>query len=89
LGKKVFTMYKDRIIAFLRKASEPQDVEKIRIACGIGNWNTALKHFLEAYRRLGYSSVAEFFREKVREAIEKAEVKQNKGINDEKQSREA
>jgi hypothetical protein len=23
------------------------DVEKIRVACGIGNWETALKHCLE------------------------------------------
>jgi hypothetical protein len=26
---------------------QPLDVEKIRVACGIGNWQTALKHCLE------------------------------------------
>jgi len=32
---------------YLRQSETPQDIEKIRVACGIGNWNTALKHCLE------------------------------------------
>jgi len=39
--------YKQRIVEFLNEADRPIDVEKIRAACGIGNWNTALKHCLE------------------------------------------
>ena len=39
--------YKQRIYSFLMEADVPVDVEKIRVACGIGNWNTALKHCLE------------------------------------------
>lgn len=39
--------YAERILAFLTEALEPVDVEKIRVACRIGNWNTALKHCLE------------------------------------------
>ena len=39
--------YKDSIVAFLAQAQRPQDIEKIRVAAGIGNWNTALKHCLE------------------------------------------
>jgi len=39
--------YEEKISLFLSKATEPVDVEKIRISCGIGNWNTALKHCLE------------------------------------------
>jgi len=31
----------------VKEADEPLDIEKIRQACGIGNWNTALKHCLE------------------------------------------
>jgi hypothetical protein len=38
---------KERILTFLGEISEPVDVEKIRTSCGIGNWNTALKHCLE------------------------------------------
>jgi len=41
--------YKEKISEYLKKAAEPADVEKIRTACGIGNWNTALKHLLELY----------------------------------------
>jgi hypothetical protein len=41
--------YKEKILEYLKKATEPADVEKIRIACGIGNWNTALKHCLELH----------------------------------------
>lgn len=39
--------YQEKIVEALRKASEPRDIEKIRNECGIGNWNTALKHCLE------------------------------------------
>jgi hypothetical protein len=39
--------YEERILAFLTEVPKPVDVEKIRVACGIGNWNTALKHCLE------------------------------------------
>jgi len=39
--------YEEKILSFLNEATEPVDVEKIRISCGIGNWNTALKHCLE------------------------------------------
>ncbi|MCR3906996.1 MAG: hypothetical protein NUK62_08245 [Tenericutes bacterium] len=38
---------KDRIINCLRTTKVPQGVENIRVACNIGNWNTALKHCLE------------------------------------------
>jgi len=41
--------YKKKILAFLDEATQPADIEKIRTACGIGNWNTALKHCLELY----------------------------------------
>lgn len=43
------TDYKEKILAFLDKATQPADIEKIRTACGIGNWNTALKHCLELH----------------------------------------
>jgi hypothetical protein len=39
--------YEQKILTFLNGVSEPVDVQKIRVACGIGNWNTALKHCLE------------------------------------------
>jgi len=41
--------YKEKILNFLAeaRAEEPVDVEKIRVACGIGSWQTALKHCLE------------------------------------------
>ncbi len=38
---------KEKILAFLSEMTQPVDVEKIRKSCGIGNWNTALKHCLE------------------------------------------
>ena len=38
---------KAKILTFLSEVSDPVDVEKIRTSCGIGNWNTALKHCLE------------------------------------------
>lgn len=41
--------YKEKIVAFLNEAIEPTDTEQIRTSCGIGNWNTALKHCLELY----------------------------------------
>ena len=39
--------YEEKILNFLSNTTEPTDVEKIRKACRIGNWNTALKHCLE------------------------------------------
>ena len=36
-----------KIIEFLNNATEPVDIEKIRKACEIGNWNTALTHCLQ------------------------------------------
>lgn len=39
--------YKRAILRLLSKADRPLDVEKIRVACGIGNWQTALRHCLE------------------------------------------
>ena len=39
--------YDQKIIEVLTSATEPMDVEKIRIEAGIGHWNTALKHCLE------------------------------------------
>jgi len=39
--------YKEEIRQVLCESSHPLDVEKIRVACGIGNWETALKHCLE------------------------------------------
>jgi len=39
--------YKPAILKLLRDATQPMDVEKIRVACNIGNWQTALKHCLE------------------------------------------
>lgn len=39
--------YKEQIYNFLMTCTEPTDIEKIRLACKIGNWNTALKHCLE------------------------------------------
>jgi len=41
--------YKEKILEYLKRAAEPADVEKIRTASGIGNWNTALKHCLELH----------------------------------------
>jgi hypothetical protein len=39
--------YKRLILEVLARAQCPMDVEKIRVACHIGNWQTALKHCLE------------------------------------------
>jgi len=39
--------YQEKIVQMLEKATQPMDIEKIRVDCGIGNWNTALKHCLE------------------------------------------
>jgi len=39
--------YKTRILRFLAKSAQPMDVENIRVACEIGNWETALRHCLE------------------------------------------
>jgi len=41
------TDYKQQILRTLARAKRPMDVEKIRVACHIGNWQTALKHCLE------------------------------------------
>jgi len=43
--------YKERIIEYLKKATEPVDIEKIRVAVGIGNWQTAARHCLELHAR--------------------------------------
>jgi hypothetical protein len=39
--------YPEKIIQTLEGASQPLDIEKIRLDSGIGNWETALKHCLE------------------------------------------
>jgi hypothetical protein len=39
--------YEKAILRFLDKSPRPLDVEKIRVACKIGNWQTAMKHCLE------------------------------------------
>lgn len=39
--------YEEAILRLLATAPQPMDVEKIRVACKIGNWQTALKHCLE------------------------------------------
>jgi len=39
--------YEKAILGFLAKTRQPLDVEKIRVGCGIGHWQTALKHCLE------------------------------------------
>lgn len=39
--------YSEKIMKVLERASQPLDIEKIRIESCIGNWNTALKHCLE------------------------------------------
>lgn len=41
------THYKQEILRVLAGSERPMDVEKIRVACHIGNWQTALKHCLE------------------------------------------
>lgn len=38
--------YKEKIFNYLSSTTEPVDIEKIRKACGIGNWNTALNYCL-------------------------------------------
>lgn len=40
------TNHEEKIITFLNQAPEPVDIEKIRKASGIGNWNTALNYCL-------------------------------------------
>jgi len=39
--------YRTSILEILGQATQPLDVEKIRVQAGIGNWQTALKHLLE------------------------------------------
>jgi hypothetical protein len=39
--------HEENILKFLNEATQPVDVEKVRTACGIGNWNTAHKHCLD------------------------------------------
>jgi NifB/MoaA-like Fe-S oxidoreductase len=41
--------YDGKIVQFLSGKDVPCDVEKIRVAADIGNWNTALKHLLELF----------------------------------------
>ncbi|MFC1506516.1 hypothetical protein ACFLQ6_05525 [Thermoproteota archaeon] len=43
----MYNRYKESILQMLSESTQPMDVEKIRIACNIGNWQTALKHCLE------------------------------------------
>jgi hypothetical protein len=38
---------KQRILEHLNATDFPSHVEDIRFSCGVGNWNTALKHCLE------------------------------------------
>jgi len=40
-------VYKQKILETLTRASQPMDIEKIRVDAHIGNWQTALKHCLE------------------------------------------
>lgn len=47
MKKQTKRKYKDAILRLLAAASQPLDVERIRVECGIGNWQTALKHCLE------------------------------------------
>lgn len=39
--------YPEKIIAYLETATQPMDVEKIRVDLRMGNWNTVLKHCLQ------------------------------------------
>lgn len=39
--------YQEKIVQLLEKATQPMDIEKIRVEAEIGNWQTALKHCLE------------------------------------------
>ena len=39
--------YSEKIVQTLEKATQPMDIEKIRVEAGIGHWTTALKHCLE------------------------------------------
>lgn len=39
--------YQEKIVLLLEKATQPLDIEKIRVEAEIGNWQTALKHCLE------------------------------------------
>jgi hypothetical protein len=39
--------YKRAILQRVAAASQPLDVERIRVESNIGNWQTALKHCLE------------------------------------------
>jgi len=41
-GDRKIRDYDQKILEYLNKANEPVDVENIRVACGIGHWNTAL-----------------------------------------------
>jgi hypothetical protein len=47
LKKETKGEYGAAILRTIDAASQPLDVEKIRVKCGIGNWQTALKHCLE------------------------------------------
>lgn len=42
----ILNNYPERIISVLDETDCPMDVEKIRVASEIGNWNTCLKHLL-------------------------------------------
>jgi hypothetical protein len=41
--------YNEKILKYLKNVAEPADVEKIRVCCKIGNWQTAAKHLLELH----------------------------------------
>jgi len=45
--KETERKYKDAIVRLIAAATQPLDVERIRVECKIGNWQTALKHCLE------------------------------------------
>jgi hypothetical protein len=47
LKKQAKPEYKDAIVRTIGAASQALDVERIRVECKIGNWQTALKHCLE------------------------------------------
>ncbi|MGA2971725.1 MAG: hypothetical protein ABSE39_03760 [Candidatus Bathyarchaeia archaeon] len=45
--KRKHVAYRSSVLRALSYAQEPLDVEKLRKASGIANWQTALKHCLE------------------------------------------
>ena len=47
LKRKTKQEYGAAILRAVGAAAQPLDVERIRVECSIGNWQTALKHCLE------------------------------------------